>query len=176
MHKIALGLIFGGASSEYEVSLLSAASVLNNIDPDKYDVCRVGISKDGGMFYYTGPSSRIAENKWQEADCTPCIISPDRRHHGLLILGNMPEVIRLDCVFPVLHGKNGEDGTIQGLLSMAGIPYIGCGYLASAACMDKIVTHIILDAAGIPGTEWLDRKSTRLNSSHSRASRMPSSA
>ena len=155
MRKIALGLIFGGASSEYEVSLLSATSVLNNINPDKYDVYRVGISKSGRIFYYTGPVCRIAEDRWQGDDCISCVISPDRGDHGLLLLKGQPELIRLDCVFPVLHGKNGEDGTIQGLLSMAGIPYVGCGYLSSAACMDKIVTHTLLDAAGIPGTKWL---------------------
>lgn len=155
MGKIALGILFGGASSEYEVSLLSAASVLKNIDPEQYDIYKIGITKDGRMFYYTGHIDRISADKWQGADCVPCVISPDRGHHGILLLGSRTEVLRLDCVFPVLHGKNGEDGTMQGLLSLAGIPYVGCGYRASADCMDKIITHTILDAAGIDGTKWL---------------------
>lgn len=156
MHKIALGLVFGGASSEYEVSLQSATSILNNLDEEKYDIYKIGITKEGGMFYYTGKVSRIAENKWQGKDCVPCVLSPDREHHGMILFGEtQAEVIRLDCIFPVLHGKNGEDGTIQGLFSMAGIPYVGCGYLASSACMDKIVTHTLLDSAGINGAKWL---------------------
>ena len=152
--KMSLGLVFGGASSEYEVSLLSVTSVLNQIDREKYDIHRIGITKDGAMFYYTGEDSRIAENKWQGEGCVPCVLSPDRTHHGILVLQDTPRVIRLDCVFPVLHGKNGEDGTIQGLLTMAGIPFVGCGTLASAACMDKVTTHTMLDKAGVLGAKW----------------------
>lgn len=152
--KLALGLIFGGASSEYEVSLLSSASVLNHINADKYEIHKIGITKDGRMFRYDGPVDAIQNDSWTQRDCTPCVLSPDRSHHGYLLLGERPEAVRLDCVFPVLHGKNGEDGTIQGLLSMAGIPFVGCGVLASADCMDKITTHSILDAAGVPGARW----------------------
>lgn len=155
MSKLALGIVFGGASSEYEVSLLSASSVLRNVDPARYEIHKIGITREGRMFYYTGTVERISENRWEGADCVPCVLSPDRGHHGLLLLGEPVRVLRLDCVFPVLHGKNGEDGTIQGLLSMAGIPYVGCGYRASADCMDKIITHTLLDAAGVPGAKWL---------------------
>lgn len=154
MQKCRLGLIFGGVSSEYEVSLLSATSVLENINWENYDIHMIGITKDGRMFRYTGDIAAIASDNWQGEHCVPCILSPDRSHHGIVLLGETPEVIRLDCVFPVMHGKNGEDGTIQGLLSMAGIPYVGCGYLASAACMDKAVTHTLLEAAGIRGAKW----------------------
>lgn len=152
--KCKLGLIFGGASSEYEVSLLSVSSVLANIDRTRYDIYRIGITKDGRMFYYTGEDGRIAKNKWQDEGCIPCVLSPDRSHHGFVLLKEQPEVVRLDCVFPVLHGKNGEDGTIQGLLTMAGIPFVGCGTLASAACMDKVTTHTMLDKAGVLGAKW----------------------
>lgn len=152
--KQKLGLVFGGASSEYEVSLLSVTSVLENIDRNRYDIYRIGITKDGRMFYYTGADSRIAKNEWQGEGCIPCVLSPDRSHHGFIILKEQPEIIRLDCVFPVLHGKNGEDGTIQGLLTMAGIPFVGCGALASAACMDKVTTHTMLDKAGVLGAKW----------------------
>ena len=152
--KCKLGLIFGGASSEYEVSLLSVSSVLANIDRTRYDIYRIGITRDGRMFYYTGEDGRIAENKWQGEGCIPCVLSPDRSHHGFVLLKEQPEIVRLVCVFPVLHGKNGEDGTIQGLLTMAGIPFVGCGALASAACMDKATTHTMLDKAGVLGAKW----------------------
>ena len=153
-NKCKLGLIFGGASSEYEVSLLSVSSVLANIDREKYEIYRIGITKDGRMFYYTGEDSRIAKNEWQGEGCIPCVLSPDRAHHGFVILKEQPEIVYLDCVFPVLHGKNGEDGTIQGLFAMAGIPFVGCGQLASAACMDKVTTHTMLDKAGVLGAKW----------------------
>ena len=153
-NKCKLGLIFGGASSEYEVSLLSVSSVLQNIDREKYEIYRIGITKDGRMFYYIGEDSRIAKNEWQGEGCIPCVISPDRSHHGFVILKEQPEIVSLDCVFPVLHGKNGEDGTIQGLFTMAGIPFVGCGQLASAACMDKVTTHTMLDKAGVLGAKW----------------------
>lgn len=152
--KLALGLIFGGASSEYEVSLLSSSSVLNHINEEHYDIHKIGITKDGRMLRYDGPVEAISDGSWVGGNCTPCVLSPDRSHHGYILLGGQPEIIRLDCVFPVLHGKNGEDGTIQGLLTLAGIPFVGCGVLACAGCMDKIMTHTILDAAGVPGAKW----------------------
>lgn len=150
-----VAIVFGGASSEYEVSLLSASSVLKNIDCEKYNIYKIGITKDGKMFYYTGSVDRIAENNWSDNDCVPCVISPDRSHHGMIILSDKTEIIRLDVVFPVLHGKNGEDGTIQGLLSMAGIPYVGCNVLSSACCMDKGVTKALLDNAHIDNAKWV---------------------
>ncbi|MFZ2539184.1 MAG: D-alanine--D-alanine ligase family protein [Oscillospiraceae bacterium] len=153
--KQSIGIIFGGASSEYEVSLMSSTSVLNNIDTDRYDIYKIGISKQGQMFYYTGDVAKIISDEWNSSDCIPCVISPDRTHHGFILLNGGNEIIRLDAVFPVLHGKNGEDGTIQGLFTMAGIPYVGCDTLSSAACMDKGVTHTILDSAGISTAKWL---------------------
>lgn len=150
-----LGVLFGGASSEYEVSLRSAAAIIRNLDSSKYTVYPVGITKDGRMFLYRGSLSDMEEDRWQQGDCTPCTISLDRSRQGLLLLGEKPELRPLDCMFPVLHGKNGEDGTMQGLLQLAGIPFVGCGCLASAACMDKTVTHILLEQAGIHGARWL---------------------
>lgn len=125
--KPSIGIIFGGVSSEYEISLLSATSILQNINSERYDLYMVGITKAGNYLLYTGDIDRIKDDTWQGEDCTPCIISPDRQHHGILLLGETVAPIRLDCVFPVLHGKNGEDGTIQGLLELASIPYVGCG-------------------------------------------------
>lgn len=155
MEKISVGIIFGGVSSEHEVSLLSAASVLSKMDTEKYLVHKIGITKEGRMFYYTGTLESIKDGSWCRSNCIPCILSPDRAHHGVVLLTGTPGVVHLDVAFPVLHGKNGEDGTIQGLLTMAGIPFVGCGTLASACCMDKVVTHILLDAAGIKQAKWL---------------------
>lgn len=150
-----IGIIFGGSSSEYEVSLMSATSVLENIDTDRFDVYKIGITKSGKMLYYTGDIQKILSNEWQSEACTPCIISPDRSHHGILLLNGTNEVIKLDAVFPVMHGKNCEDGTIQGLFTVAGIPFVGCDTLSSAACMDKTVTHTLLDNAGIKTARFL---------------------
>lgn len=155
MGKLKLGVVFGGASSEYEISLLSASSILSHLDTQKYDIVKIGITKTGRMFLYEGDADNIKTNEWQKTGCTPCVISPDRGTHGVVVLGEKPYEIRLDCIFPVLHGKNGEDGTIQGLFTMAGIPFVGCGALSSAACMDKDVTHAILERAGIAQAKWL---------------------
>jgi D-alanine-D-alanine ligase len=155
VNRLNLGLVFGGASSEYEISLMSATSVLKNIDKSKYNLHLIGITREGKMFYYTGPLKAIEDGTWFSRDCLPCVISPDPSHSGIIVLSRPLEILRLDCIFPVLHGKNGEDGTIQGLLTMAEIPFVGCGMRASANCMDKITTHTVLDAAGVPGAKWL---------------------
>jgi len=152
--KIELGIVFGGRSSEYEVSLLSATSVLENIDSEKYNIYKIGISKQGQSFLYTGEVANIGNDTWKENNCTPCVISPDHIHHGLIVFGEKSEIIKLDCVFPVLHGKNGEDGTIQGLLSLAGIPFVGCDTISSACCMDKAITKALLDGAKIKNAKW----------------------
>lgn len=160
MSKLRLAVIFGGASTEYEVSLLSATSILKNISEDQYDVIKIGITKEGAWYLYSGPVHLIQEDKWQQNRyITPAVISPDRVSPGILHFGGRDgyehcELLNIDCIFPVLHGKNGEDGTIQGLFELSGIPYVGCGVAASANCMDKTLTHTILDAAGIPGAKW----------------------
>ena len=153
-NKINLALVFGGVSSEYEISLLSATSILNNIDTSRYNIYMIGISKAGEFFLYNGDISRIAKDTWQGDDCVSCIISPDRSHHGILILGEKTVAIKLDCIFPVLHGRNGEDGTIQGLLELSNITYVGCGVLASSVCMDKAFTKAMLDSKKIENSKW----------------------
>lgn len=158
MEKINLGFLFGGASSEYEVSLMSASSALAYLNLEKYNLFQIGITQDGRWLLYRGGTDAIRQNTWQDGDCLPCLLSPDRSHHGILVWNTpdqAPELIRLDCVFPMLHGKNGEDGTIQGLLTVAGIPFVGCGTLSSAACMDKVVTRTLLESAGIRGARWV---------------------
>lgn len=155
MNKIKAAVLFGGASSEHEVSVVSATAVLNNIPRDKYDVIMIGITKDGRWLEYTGDVADIASMKWENEPARSAVISPDRSHHGLLLMdGNSVEVCPIDVCFPVLHGKNGEDGTIQGLFQLAGIPFVGCDMLSSANCMDKALTHTVLEAAGIPMAKW----------------------
>ena len=158
MSKRSVAVIFGGASSEYEVSLRSASFVISGVDREKYDLTMVGITKKGQWFLYTGPENAIADDSWNRPEyVTPAVLPPDPSYHGLLVFS--PDGVRtipLDAVFPVLHGKNGEDGTIQGVFQMAQIPFVGCGVLSSAVCMDKAITHTILDQAGIPNAMWAD--------------------
>lgn len=158
MAKRSVAVFFGGASSEYEVSLRSASFVLSGIDREKYDVTMVGITKEGRWLLYTGPESAIAGDGWNRPEyVTPAVLPPDPSFGGLLVLeeGGF-RTIPLDAAFPVLHGKNGEDGTIQGVFQMAQLPFVGCGVLSSAVCMDKGMTHTVLDQAGIPNAAWAD--------------------
>lgn len=152
MNRQTVAVLFGGASNEYEVSLRSAAAVLEHLDENKYEVLMVGITKEGHWLLFDGPVEQIADGSWAEGGLTtPVLLSPDRRDHGLVLLAEgCYTKRRVDVVFPVLHGKNGEDGTVQGLLELAGIPYVGCGVTASACCMDKAVTHALLRQAGVP--------------------------
>lgn len=156
MSKIKVAVIFGGASSEHDISLVSATNVIENMPKDKYEAICIGITKKGRWLYYPGDVSNIASGEWEkDPDCSSAVISPDPLHKGVITLENGEYTIRkVDVVFPVLHGKNGEDGTIQGLLDMSRIPYVGCGLLASASCMDKTHTHTILDYNNIKTAQW----------------------
>ncbi|MBE6825722.1 MAG: D-alanine--D-alanine ligase [Oscillospiraceae bacterium] len=156
MSKIRVAVLFGGASSEHDISLKSATHIIDCIPRDKYEVVCVGITKKGRWLYYPGDTTAIASGAWEhDSDCTSAILSPDPIHKGLITIENGEASIKkIDVVFPVLHGKNGEDGTIQGLLDLARIPYVGCGLLASAACMDKAATHTMLDYNGIRTAKW----------------------
>ena len=158
MSKRSVAVIFGGASSEYEVSLRSASFVISGVDREKYDLTMVGITKKGQWFLYTGPENAIADDSWNRPEyVTPAVLPPAPSYHGLLVFSpDGVRTIQLDAVFPVLHGKNGEDGTIQGVFQMAQIPFVGCGVLSSAVCMDKAITHTILDQAGVPNAMWAD--------------------
>lgn len=156
MSKIKVAVIFGGASSEHDISLVSATNIIENMPKDKYEAICIGITKKGRWLYYPGDVSNIASGEWEkDPDCSSAVISPDPLHKGVITLENGEYAIRkVDVVFPVLHGKNGEDGTIQGLLDMSKIPYVGCGLLASASCMDKTHTHTILDYNNIKTARW----------------------
>lgn len=158
-------ILFGGVSSEHEVSLNSARAVIENTPKDKYELYLIGITKDGRWYLYNGDISLLPEDKWleDESKLTPAIISVDRNDHGIIVFGEKAEKIRIDVVFPVLHGKNGEDGTVQGMLQLAGIPFVGCDMLASACCMDKAVTNTLADNASIPQAKWLGLKEFEYN-------------
>lgn len=152
MRKMKLAVLFGGVSSEHDISCLSAASILRNLDKNKYEVYAVGITQEGKWFYCpTCDADRVENGSWERmTDKVPAVLSPDRSVHGLTLFAeDGVQHIRMDCVFPVLHGIGGEDGTMQGLLELAGIPYVGCGVAASANSMDKSITKAIVDTAGV---------------------------
>lgn len=152
MKKITLAVLFGGSSTEYEISLQSAHAVLTHLDRDRYEPVLLGITRDGRWLLYQGPVDALLDDTWHTdaRHTVPAVISPDRGVHGLLLIAPAgPSTRYLDAAFPVLHGKNGEDGTVQGLLELAGIPVVGCGVLASALCMDKDVAHRLVRAAGV---------------------------
>lgn len=150
-------IFFGGCSSEYEISLRSTASVLRNVDKTKYCIHTIGITKDGRWYYYNGSVEDIESDNWHKNGCTtPAVLSPDRADKSVLVLEeNGYRKIKIDVIFPVLHGKNGEDGTIQGIFELAAIPYVGCTPLASGMCMDKAVTNMVADNAQINGAKWV---------------------
>ena len=149
MSKLKIAVIFGGYSTEYDISLKSAYSVITHME--KYEPIMLGITPMGQWYLYNGPTEKIANDTWfSPLHCTNAIISPDRETQGVLVFADEgTQTIKLDAALPVLHGKNGEDGTIQGVLSLAGIPVIGCDILASALCMDKDRAHKLVAAAGV---------------------------
>lgn len=146
-----IAIFFGGISSEYSVSLESACSVIRNLDEEKYVAVPVGISHEGKWFYFSGDPDKLRQDTWcNEVDCVPAALSPDRDAHKLLLfLPEQVESISLDAAFPVMHGKGGEDGTLQGLIELSGIPLVGCSVLSSALCMDKDRAHRLAEAAGV---------------------------
>ena len=144
MSKITIGILFGGQSEEHPISVKSAQQVAKSLDPDAYEPVWIGITTDGVWRLCDGPAA-----DW-EATGRPTTLSADRSTHGLVVWGPAGcEMIRLDIVFPVLHGKFGEDGAIQGLLDLSGIPYVGCDVQSSALCMDKSLAYTVVRAVGI---------------------------
>jgi D-alanine-D-alanine ligase len=147
-----VGVLFGGRSGEHEVSLVSAASVIRGLDPDKYEAVPIGITKDGHWLIGQGAAKMLPEvlkggrRVMLTADPTEAALMPLDRGAGAQ---------RLDVIFPVLHGTFGEDGTIQGMLDLAGLPYVGAGVLGSAIGMDKDVAKRLCQAAGIPVVPWI---------------------
>lgn len=150
-------ILFGGVSPEHEVSLRSAESVLNNIDKEKYNVLPVGITRDGIWYLYGGTDySELPGSKWENhPDNMKAIVSPVRDQGLVIFSPDGVRTVKLDCVFPVLHGENGEDGSVQGLMQLAGIPCVGSDVTASAAAMDKTMTKLVADKEGIVQAKWL---------------------
>jgi D-alanine-D-alanine ligase len=150
--KLRIAVVFGGRSAEHSISCVSAGAVLAALDPDRYDVVPVGITR-AGAWVLPDPGLRLAivDGELPEVPGgTAVTLAGDPADPGLLRLDGTGERIGIDVVFPVLHGAYGEDGTIQGLLEMSGIPYVGSGVFASAASMDKEFTKKLLSAAGLP--------------------------
>ena len=142
-------IFFGGCSTEYGVSLQSAHAVLTHLDRSRFEPLLVGITQSGGWLYYTGAPDNIPADRWQGTECVPCTLVLSRGVSHLLLLDGSGTQLSFDAAFPVLHGKNGEDGTLQGLLELAGIPVIGCGTLSSALSMDKDRAHKLAALAGV---------------------------
>lgn len=148
MSKKIIAVIFGGQSSEHVVSCMSAVNIINQIDTEEYDILLIGITEEG-RWLLVGSVVEIQDESWRR-NTTQAVLSPDATEKSVLVLEAAGvKKIPIDVVFPVLHGLYGEDGTIQGLLELAKIPYVGCGVLASAVSMDKLYTKIVVDDLGI---------------------------
>ena len=157
MKKLSVCVLFGGISPEHEVSLRSAEFVLNSLDPEKYNIFPVGITKKGDWILYTGTDySLLPTGEWADyPENRRAAISPVRGQGLLSFEGDCVVREWIDVVFPVLHGENGEDGAMQGLLQMAGIPYVGPHVAASAVAMDKTLTKLVVDQAKIRQAVWM---------------------
>lgn len=161
MNKLRVAVLFGGQSSEHEVSCRSALTVIDSMDSGKYDKILVGITKEGRWLLVTD-RDKLADGSWKEGD-TQMVLSPDTSHKGFIaIKSDKAEIVSVDVVFPVLHGLYGEDGTVQGILELAGIPYVGCGVVASGVSMDKLFTKIIAATVGVRQAEYVPVKKEEL--------------
>jgi len=167
VNKIKVTVLFGGQSSEHEVSRISAQCVLENIDRNRFEIQTIGITKNGEWLKYEGDINLIGSGHWEQAARS---MLREKLDAGALSkdIANAPTCKDLvsfndknnadgavDVVFPVLHGPNGEDGSVQGLLQLAGVPYVGCNILSSAAGMDKEFSKLVFDNAGIPQADYI---------------------
>ena len=154
MDKKNMVVVFGGQSSEHDISCISVQTIVKAIDSDKYDITYIGITKEG-HWLLVDSLDKIVDGSWRESTVS-AVISPDATKKELILSGvNGTSTKKIDVVFPVMHGMYGEDGTIQGLLEMAKLPYVGCGVLASAVGMDKVYTKIIVDDLGIDQADYV---------------------
>ena len=159
--KETIAVLFGGQSSEHVVSCMSAANVIDQIDKDKYDLLLIGITEEG-EWILTPSVEEIRNDTWRDGR-THAVLSPDATRKCVIISeGDAIKEVRVDVVFPVLHGLRGEDGTVQGLLELARIPYVGCGVLASAVSMDKLYTKLIVDSLGIRQADYVPVRRSQL--------------
>ena len=159
--KETLVVLFGGQSSEHVVSCMSAANVIDQIDKNKYDLLLIGITEEG-QWILTPSVDEIRNDTWRSGK-THAVLSPDATKKCVIISeGDVTKEVKVDMVFPVLHGLRGEDGTVQGLLELARIPYVGCGVLASAVSMDKLYTKLIVDSLGIRQADYVPVRRSQL--------------
>src|SRR3954449_741105 len=147
MDRLKVGIVFGGCSEEHPISVKSAQEVAQHLDVERYEPFYIGITKHGAWKLCDGGP----DVDWENGRSRPAVLSPDRSVVGLLVLekGGRYQTISLDVVLPVLHGKLGEDGAMQGLLELSGIPYVGCDVQSSALCMDKPLAYLVARSAGI---------------------------
>jgi len=159
--KLRIGVIFGGRSSEHEVSLVSAKAVIDALDPARYDVVPIGITREGR--WISSPRALGVLRFRTGSDAEPeCVLVPEPARQGLLVMNTQHvPVSPLDVVFPLVHGTYGEDGTLQGLLELADVPYVGAGVLGSAVGMDKIVQKQLFERAGLRVPKYLWERSSR---------------
>jgi D-alanine--(R)-lactate ligase len=145
MDRLTVGILFGGSSEEHPISVKSAQEVARYLDLERYRPRYIGVTRSGSWFLCDAPHAG-----WEHGVCRPAMLSPDRSAHGLLVLDHgRYDTVRLDLAFPVLHGRLGEDGAMQGLLELSGIPYVGCDVQSSALCMDKSLAYTVARDAGI---------------------------
>ncbi len=149
-----IAVLFGGVSTEHDISCISAAGVIDNMDRDKYNITKVGITKSGSWFVYEGDTDGMRSLTWSKQPhfLKPAVISPCTVHHGIVLFDKSEgsySIKYIDVVFPILHGSRGEDGTMQGLLKISGLPFVGCSTYSSAVCMDKVTTKILCEREGI---------------------------
>ena len=152
MSKLTVAVIFGGQSSEHIVSCMSAVNVIEHIDSARYNIILVGITQEG-HWIKADSLEDVKSGAWRDGKVGAALLPDATRKCILLMDGDKVEEVRVDIVFPVLHGLYGEDGTIQGLLELARIPYVGCGVLASAVSMDKLYTLSLIHISNKAGNE-----------------------
>ena len=153
MSRKTIAAVFGGQSSEHEISCLSACNIIEQIDREQYELILVGITKEG-RWLRVNSVDEIRDGSWREGK-TGCVLSPDATEQCLIIREKTAYTkVKVDLVFPILHGLYGEDGTIQGLCELAQIPYVGCGVVASAVGMDKGFTKLVVNSLGIRQAEY----------------------
>ena len=154
MGKQKLAVLFGGRSGEHEVSLISATSIIQNIDKNKYEIYLIGITKEGHWLYYDGDIQKIKTGEW-EKEAKKVVFPGDPSYKGFFLLEDPQKIYPVDVIFPVMHGPYGEDGTIQGLFELAHIPYVGCDVLSSSTGMDKLMAKAIFASAGLPQGKYV---------------------
>lgn len=151
VNKIKLCVMFGGKSSEYEVSLTSAYNILNAVDESKYELFKIGITKNGAWYLYNGDNESIKNGTWTQKDIIPVCVNLE--NGGFFTKDG--ELLPFDVIFPAMHGEYCEDGRLQGLLDICGIPYVGCGTNASAASMNKYLTKLVAENWEVPIAKYI---------------------